>query len=53
MKGKDSPTSLRAAEALAVKMMVEPGGALRKERTEERAWEVRAEERRELFEKRC
>lgn len=49
MNGKDSPTSLSAVEALEVKMTVEPGGALKKERTEERAWEVREEERRELL----
>lgn len=33
---------------MEVNMTVEPGGALKKERTEARAWEVREEERREL-----
>jgi hypothetical protein len=48
LKGKDSPTSLSAALALAVKMTVDPGGALKKERTAARAVAVSAADNFEL-----
>jgi hypothetical protein len=48
LKGKASPTSLRAALALAVKMTVDPGGALKKESTADRAVAVSAADNFEL-----
>ena len=48
LKGKDSPTSLSAALAFAVKMTVDPGGALKKERTAARAVAVSAADNFEL-----
>jgi hypothetical protein len=48
LKGKASPTSLSAALALAVKMTVDPGGALKKERTADRAVAVSAADSFEL-----
>jgi len=48
LKGKASPTSLRAALALAVKMTVDPGGALKKESTADRALAVSADDSFEL-----
>jgi len=48
VKGKASPTSLSAALALAVKMTVDPGGALMKERTAARALAVSAADSFEL-----
>ena len=48
MKGKASPTSLSAALALAVKITVDPGGALKNERTAARAVAVSAADNFEL-----
>jgi len=48
LKGKASPTSLSAALALAVKMTVDPGGALKKESTADRAVAVSAADNFEL-----
>lgn len=48
VKGKASPTSLSAALALAVKMTVDPGGALKKDSTAARALAVSAPDSFEL-----
>jgi hypothetical protein len=48
VKGNASPTSFSAALALAVKTTVDPGGALKKERTATRAVAVRAADSFEL-----
>lgn len=49
VKGKASPTSFKAPVALAVKMTVYPGGALKNERTASRASKAYVAERRDLW----